>query len=105
MKKAEKMSHLLVESSGLVVEITSVTVVSLVTVVTIVVLSGTTGVVVPPSSGEGLQLDISPDKAKISRANVAWIFIIFKLNCQILKHLCVLLFWSFMIRHVLGILE
>ena len=40
-------------------------------------------VVVPPvlsSSGEGLQLEISPDKAKISKANVAWIFILFKLN-------------------------
>ena len=93
----------------MVVEITSVIVVSFVTVVpsvvTIVVPSGTTGVVVPSSSGEGLQLDISPDKARISRANVAWIFIIFKLNCQILKHLCMLLFWSFIIRHVLGILE
>ena len=45
-------------------------------------------VVVPPvlsSSGEGLQLEISPDKAKISKANVAWIFILFKLNTGQIK--------------------
>ena len=58
-------------------------------------------VVVPPvlsSSGEGLQLEISPDKAKISKANVAWIFILFKLNTgqiKLEKHTHVFLVFCF----------